>query len=608
MKPPLDLPAFSVRLVPGEATGERIARRRKVMALIDLVKPKFWDHYDAGSGPFKHLFDFRRIWKQAVALTLGVTLLPLLCMSVIDYTVSRGAIESEIYNRTSRLVSNARRTITNYLTERMSAIDFVVGDNPLDDLLDPGKLAFVLANLQRSFQGFVDLGVIDQAGIQRAYVGPYELRGVDYSREEWFRQVLERGAYLSDVFLGLRHVPHLVIAMRHATPDGSVYIVRTTLDTERFTRMLAELDITKGGDAFLINRQGILQTPSRYYGQVLQKIPLPVPAFSDKSEVITHEKPGQEPLVIGYAFIADSPFILMLCKKEKDLLQGWHEAQWKLLLFLGISVAAALLVILGVSTYLVGQVYEADLRRVAALHQIEYANKMASIGRLAAGVAHEINNPLAIINEKAGLIKDLFNLKSEYAEDSRLMRVVDSIIGSVDRCAAITRRLLSFARHMGGDSSTQELHIREVVEEVLGFLHKDAEHRSISVVQDIPDDVPSMTCDRGRLQQVLLNIVNNAFAAMSDGGHLKVSARQVTDASVAVTITDDGCGIPESDLKRIFEPFFSTKTQNGGTGLGLSITYGLVKEMGGEIQVQSQEGQGTSFIVTLPLDQAQRGA
>ncbi len=577
------------------------------MSLIDLVKPRFWDHYDAGSGPFKHLFDFRRIWKQAVMLTLGVTLLPLLCMAVIDYTVSRGAIESEIYNRTSRLVSNARRNITYYLMERLSAVDFVVGDNPLEDLLNPDRLASVLANLQRSFQGFVDLGVIDQAGIQRAYVGPYELQGVDYSGEEWFKQVLDRGVYLSDVFLGLRHIPHVVIAVRHPKPDGTFYIVRTTLDTDRFTKLLAELDITGGGDAFLINRQGDLQTPSRYYGEVLGKIPLPVPAFSDKSEVITHEKPGQEPLVLGYAFITDSPFILMICKRQKDLLKGWREAQWKLLVFLGISIGAALLVILGVSTYLVSQVYEADLRRVAALHQIEYANKMASIGRLAAGVAHEINNPLAIINEKAGLIKDLFNLKSAYAEDPRLMRVVDSIIGSVDRCAAITRRLLSFARHVGGDSSLQELHIREVVEEVLGFLQKEAEYRSITVLKDIPEDVPSMMCDRGRLQQVLLNIVNNAFAAMSDGGHLSVSARLAGETNVDVTIADDGCGIPESDLKRIFEPFFSTKTQMGGTGLGLSITYGLVKEMGGEIKVQSQEGKGTSFTVTLPLSKAQRG-
>lgn len=578
------------------------------MALIDLVKPKFWDHYDAGSGPFKHLFDFRRIWKQAVALTLGVTLLPLLCMAVIDYTVSRDAIESEIYLRTSRLVSNARRNITYYLMERLSAVDFVVGGNPLDDLLRPAHLASVFANLQRSFQGFVDLGVIDQAGIQRAYVGPYELQGVDYSHEEWFRQVLERGVYLSDVFLGLRQIPHVVIAVRHPRPDGTFYIVRTTLDTDRFTKMLAELDITGGGDAFLINRQGDLQTPSHYYGEVLNRVPLPVPALSDKSEVVVHEMAGQEPLIIGYAFITDSPFILMICKQQKNLLKGWREAQWKLLVFLIISIGAALLVILGVSTYLVSQVYEADLRRVAALHQIEYANKMASIGRLAAGVAHEINNPLAIINEKAGLIKDLFNLKSEYTEDPRLMRVVDSIIGSVDRCAAITKRLLSFARHVGGDSSIQELHIREVVEEVLGFLQKEAEYRSITVVQDIPEDVPTTMCDRGRLQQVLLNIVNNAFAAMSDGGHLRVSARLAGETSVDVTISDDGCGIPESDLKRIFEPFFSTKTQTGGTGLGLSITYGLVKEMGGEIKVQSQEGKGTSFTVTLPLNQPRRGA
>jgi signal transduction histidine kinase len=298
----------------------------------------------------------------------------------------------------------------------------------------------------------------------------------------------------------------------------------------------------------------------------------------------------------------------MICKQKRALLKPWREGQWQLLMFLTLSIGVALLVILGVSTYLVGRIYEADQKRVATLHEIEYTDKMASIGRLAAGVAHEINNPLAIINEKAGLIKDLFNFKKLYAQDERLMGLVDSIIASVERCATITRRLLSFARHVGGDSKVQKLRIGDIIEEVLGFLHKEADYRSIGITVRVPDQIPDLECDRGRLQQVLLNIVNNAFAAMGDGGQLQVTAAALDRDRVAVTITDNGCGISEADLKRIFEPFFSTKTRKGGTGLGLSITYNLVKELGGEIAVQSELGRGTSFTVILPVRRAGQGA
>jgi signal transduction histidine kinase len=230
---------------------------------------------------------------------------------------------------------------------------------------------------------------------------------------------------------------------------------------------------------------------------------------------------------------------------------------------------------------------------------------MATIGRLAAGVAHEINNPLAVINEKAGLIKDLFTMREECAKDEKLLSLVDSVISSVDRCATITRRLLNFMR--SSEVSIRLLHLQEVITEVLGFLGKEAEYRSIAVSVDAPDDMPQIESDRGRLQEIFLNIINNAFAAVSDGGHVDVRVRPENERTFSVTITDDGCGIPAEDLDRVFEPFFSTKTNRGGTGLGLSITSGLVQELGGEISVTSKVGAGTSFIVRLPLKFPKKG-
>jgi signal transduction histidine kinase len=266
--------------------------------------------------------------------------------------------------------------------------------------------------------------------------------------------------------------------------------------------------------------------------------------------------------------------------------------------FMLASVAGVLLVILGVATYLVNRVYEADVQRQVVLHNMEHTNKMASIGRLAAGVAHEINNPLAVINEKAGLLSDLIRYTGAYQGDKRLQEVLDTIIDSVNRAGKITHRLLGFARHV--DVVLEPIDVEGLVREVLSFLRKEADYRSLQVNLHSDEDLPAIESDKGQLEQVLLNIVNNAFAAVPDGGRIDIDIQSRGEEEVAVTIADNGVGIPSEHLKHIFEPFFTTKGEKG-TGLGLSITYGLVKKLDGRLEVESEEGVGTTFTVFLPV-------
>lgn len=569
------------------------------MAIFEKLKPKFWDYQDVAAGPFKHLFNFRRIWKLAVVLVSLVALIPLVSITLIDYGVTQHSVESEVLLRTARLVSNTRRTVSFFLAQRRSALDFVVRDNGYNSLRDPKRLSEILENLKQGFGGFVDLGVIDSTGRQRTYAGPYNLEGIDYSDQGWFKDVTVRGVNVSDVFMGFRRTPHIVISVRHGLPDGFFYVLRATIDTDRFNELLAHLEVSGQGDSFLINKDGILQTPSRDYGKVLDRIPLAVPDFSPTTLVYEGKYPDNKQLVIGYVYIQDTPFILMIVKQKDELMKPWQKTRFQLIVFLIVSITIIVIVVLSVSTYLVNRILIADQKRIMTLHAVEYSNKMASIGRLAAGVAHEINNPLAIINEKVGLIKDIFTIKDEYKGNRKLIELVDSALSSVDRCGTITRRLLNFARHL--DIKIQSVNLIEVIKDVLGFLTKEAEYKSIKISVHVPDDIPQFESDRGKLQQLFLNIVNNAFAAVKDGGRIDVTAKREGANLISVTFTDDGCGIPASDLERIFEPFFSTKTRQGGTGLGLSITYGLAQELGGSIGVQSEVGKGSSFVVTIPL-------
>ncbi|MCU0590648.1 MAG: ATP-binding protein [Desulfobacterales bacterium] len=574
------------------------------MSYWSMLKPAFWDHEDVAAGPHKHLFNFRRMWKSAVILTALVALAPLLFMTAIDYNVSQKAIEADIHYQTARLVSNTRRSISFFLSERKSALDFIDKDNAYTVLSEPLRLTALLDNLKKGFGGFTDLGVIDASGLQHTYVGPYNLAGINYSDQDWFQALQESGVHISEVFLGFRQQPHLVIAVKHNLPNGGFYVLRASIDTQKFNDLLGEVEVSGQGDIFLVTREGVLQTPSRFFGNALDQLPLEVPAFAGKTQV-TEMHLQTEPLVVGYAYIQETPFVLMAVKKTAALMKPWNETRRQLIAFLTVSISGIVLVVLGVSTFLVNQIFEADHKRVAALHKVEYANKMASLGRLSAGVAHEINNPLAIINEKAGLIKDLFQLQRTYAEDAKLVGLVDAILYSVERCGKITKRLLGFARHL--ESKTQLVDIVEVIHEVLGFLGKEAEYRSITLTVDAEPALPVIESDRGRLQEIFLNLFNNAFAAMEDGGRLAISVRQAGTDFIAATVSDTGCGISESDLKRIFEPFFSTKTGKGGTGLGLSITYGLIQELDGSVSVRSEVGKGTEFTIRLPVNAKSTG-
>jgi signal transduction histidine kinase len=429
-------------------------------------------------------------------------------------------------------------------------------------------------------------------------VGPYDLAGKDYHQQPWFREVIIKGVYVSDVFGGFRDIPHLVIAVKHEHDDGGFEILRATIDTDRFSSLIGSLDLRPFTDAFLINYQGVLQTPSRFYGKTLQKIDLPLPPITTTTQVQEIQDDQGQPLIMGYAHIEETPFIFLVLKQEKELMKGVARLRRNLSLFLGVSVGLILLVILGAATHLVNRIYEADLKRTSAQHKIEHTNKMASVGRLAAGVAHEINNPLAIINEKGGLLKDILSLSPNPPPKDKLVELVDSIIYSVERCSVITHRLLGFARHI--DVHPETIDMGQFIKEVLGFIGKEAQYRNIRVNMDVPDNIPVIESDRGRLQQVFLNIINNAFAAVDDGGRIDILVAAPAADKVSVTVTDDGCGISPENLRTIFEPFFSTKGQKG-TGLGLSNTYGLVQKLGGRISVKSEADKGTSFTITLPV-------
>jgi two-component system NtrC family sensor kinase len=566
------------------------------MGLMHKIRPAFWERSDPGL----ELMSYRRLWKNTFLAALLVTLVPLIFLAGINFYQFENQYQlqrHEIENQMHRTLATSKVQISYFLDERRAALTYVNLDNSFAELSDHLNLGTIFRRLRKSFGGFVDLGLITSSGNQQTYIGPYNLKGRNYRDQDWYKEVLIRGIYVSDVFLGHRNFPHFVIAVRHEREGEQTYVLRATIDTGRLNDILKATDLQPSGDIFLINQQGVLQTTSQFYGGVLIRFPILPKAVQDWSGIHEAKDRAGLPLLVGLAKVDGTPFTLVVVNQPEALLHKWDLLRINVIVMVALSVAAILCVIWWGTTNLVNRIYETDLRRTAMLHEVEYTNKLASIGRLAAGVAHEINNPVTIINEKVGLINDLLKASEGHPYQQKFLEQTKVIKDSVRRVSTITHRLLGFARHL--PMKTETIHLDALIKEVLGFLGREAEYRNIDINQHIPSDIPSIEADKGQLQQVLLNILNNALAAVSDGGEINIAVAQQGEDNVAISIADEGVGIASEDIKRIFEPFFSTKGEKG-TGLGLSITYGIVQKMGGQIDVESEPGQGTTFTIILP--------
>jgi two-component system NtrC family sensor kinase len=228
------------------------------------------------------------------------------------------------------------------------------------------------------------------------------------------------------------------------------------------------------------------------------------------------------------------------------------------------------------------------------------AQKLASIGELSAGIAHEINNPLAIIRQEAEWMRQLLT-KLDAAglqEVEELRGSLQQIIQAVDRATEVIRSLLDFARKR--QPVLQGVDLNRIVADMALLVEKEARHHNIEIVRQFAQDLPLISSDAPQLRQVVLNLLTNAAQAIGRDGVITLTTRAAADGAVRLAVRDSGCGIPPEDLPKIFDPFFTTKPPGQGAGLGLAICHGLIQRLGGEISVASAVGQGTTFTLILP--------
>ncbi|WP_461210018.1 sensor histidine kinase [Desulfocurvus sp. DL9XJH121] len=513
-----------------------------------------------------------------------------------------------------RIAVDHKRMIESFLVERRSDLQYALRTIPIDDLIRPGGMPRALSDLQEKSASYVDLGLFDAHGLHVAYEGEYELQGRRYDQEPWFEAVMERGEYVSDVFLGHRGVPHFTISVAEAG-QGPRHVLRATLDSNRFGELVRNVRIGKTGESYIINSQGLFQTRRRSGGELMEK-DADTAVYEgggggegDKARSFVAKGADGEDYLFATTSLNNGAWTLVVRQEKNEAFASLYMSAYIIVLISVVGGAAVLVLAVLLSGRIDHTLQSAHSDKERLGQQLVRATRLAEIGQMATGIAHEINNPLQVMKSDLALID--FNVAAmneagtlkPCTESDELKESIAQIKKQIERCAKITRAILDFGRFK--EPAKSDVDLRDFITDVVSMVRRKAEVNGIKVEEVVAGDSPFIRVDASQLQQVLLNLLNNAVDAIverhgSSGGELSVLVERNVGHGVRLVVRDNGPGMDKDRMHMIFTPFFTTKPVGKGTGLGLFVCQGIVEGMGGTLEVESAKGEGTAFIVTLP--------
>jgi two-component system NtrC family sensor kinase len=542
----------------------------------------------------------RELFWQTLGRLVLLYFVPLILLAVFFQLQYRNVQRDSLRAHLQGLAEHQARTFDLFLRERLVNLGNILRDPRFGSDTSARNLSASLDELRRASDAFVDLGVVGADGTLVTYAGPVHYTApVSYEAEPWFQELCAPGttSVITAIYLGFRGKPHFTIAVRH-DHGSSFEILRAALSPERLSEYLTTLEGATEVKAAVVNGSGVLQLSTSRLGEPLEASPFTPPPTPTRGFVVRGR--GSERLEYAYAWLTETPWALVVvdARSAADAvpLVPSRPLLASLAAFLFVGV-----VILVRTRQVVGRQLAVEQHEAELSGQLVHAAKLASVGELAAGIAHEINNPLAIIAEEVGVLKDSLDpeLAAEDDEPVDLPEHLDAIHDAVFRCRDITRKLLTFVRH--GEVKVQIHDVHDILDEVLDvLLGNELAISNVLVERSYDRGITGILTDRNQLAQVFVNLVKNALDAMPGGGRLTVTTH-LEDGEAAVAIGDTGCGMSPEQLEKIFMPFYTTKDPGKGTGLGLSVSYTIIRGFGGAFYVVSVPGKGSTFTVKLPL-------
>lgn len=548
---------------------------------------------------------YKSLLKKMLFIIIALSFVPLVTVSGIILERFSVSYHKKQNAHLGELVLKHKQNIDGFLLEKLNSIRFMAKSFTFDELNNEDFLNNSLASLQTEYGSvFEDLGVINDKGIQITYAGPFKLEKANYSETQWFQKAISSDYYISDIFLGLRGTPHFIIAVRQNN-NGLPWILRTTISFATFNSLVENLRIGKTGFAFILNSKGEFQTKPNsevVSGKVYSIFNNIKKGISTKENIYFSEiEDNTEKKHLYVASLIKNGDWVLICQQDKSdaFAELTHAKQIAFIIIL-IDGLVIMITAFLLSKWIITKIAKTDEEKEAMNQKILETGKLASLGELAAGIAHEINNPVAIMVEEAGWVHDFMEDEPLSNAENRkeLERALAQIKTQGKRCRDITKKLLSFARKT--DAVLEDTNINDVIIDVVSFCSQRAKFSNVTINSNLQQNLPILRLSHTEIQQVFLNLMNNALDALEKrGGNITLTSFLEAN-EIVISIADDGPGIPKSNLARIFDPFFTTKPVGKGTGLGLSICYGIVKKMGGIIDVISVVDAGTTFYVRLP--------
>ncbi len=548
----------------------------------------------------------RRHITLVIFLVLGV---PFIMVIAIVYFTGYQYIKNSIIHQAGfELADTAvevRSDLDAGITGLCKALSFIGASESLSGLKFEQDLESVFAWLEKeSGDVFQDLAVVAPDGRVLAGVFPHGRDHADFSREEWFPMSCQEQVVVSDVYYDSRMNPYFIISVLSGHEQEQIMLI-ASVNGLWLSSFVENIGLGRTGEAFVVNSNGIVQTRSRMgkdFGQKTDMVFLE--SHPDGTVMKVFHEQGVEMLAAITRLKSNSSWFMVVGQEKEEAIEDVNIV--RVIFILIVILGVLFIVIIGflTSRLLMKRIRQADEKKCEIDEQLIQSQKLAAIGQLSSGVAHEINNPLAVIGEEAGWLQDLMKNEDvrdfKHAEEFR--DSLQAIVEQVRRCKEVTHKLLSFARKM--DSHFMDVDLREIVDEVVDMREQDAFLDNISIEKEFDKDLPVIFSEPYLLRQLLLNLVNNAVDAVQKGGKIVVQTRMEGRDKVLIRVKDNGVGIPRENLSKIFDPFFTTKPPGKGTGLGLSTCHGIINKLGGEILVDSEVNKGSTFTVVLPVKAA----
>jgi two-component system NtrC family sensor kinase len=607
-------PATGVLVITGYSTVPSAVEALKLGASDYLVKPT---EVDQISEKIEEALDRRKVIRSQIEtrqkrfrdlkIRLAIGLLVAFTLPYVAFFAYFQYQFTDTLKRSGRagleaLANSQKNTIDLFLQERVFNIFSLYQDREFRSPPSQERMDSYLQRLRQQNDSFTDVGFLNGDGIQIGYAGLYpDLLGKDYSNEEWFQVLMgqDRDFFISDVYLGFRNKPHFTIAIKQSFEDGT-RIFRSTLDPDKFYMFLRSMGRGKEVESTIINREGRFQLVDPDKGELLDISDF-VPSVDEQSGVREIERDGKR-FLVGHAWLLEAPWALVVRQAFSVAHAEMYKGRRVMIIALVVLFITMATCIWFANSLLIDRFEESAETSEELRMQLFHASKLASVGELATGVAHEINNPLAVIIAASGVIRDIFNPKlGVEPTPEAVLNEIDNIDFAVFRARTITRQLLDYGRKY--EPTLEPCNVNRILDEVIdGLKQREFEVEGIEITRNYDAGMPDVLLDRDKTRQVFLNLINNAGDAMPDGGTLTINTDRKRD-TVRVSIQDTGTGISADTMDQILNPFFTTKEVGKGTGLGLSVSMNIVESLGGSIEVQSIEGAGSVFTVNLPIRQ-----